>query len=133
MPFPVPAAWAAISQEVNRLPETMNRASDEYQPIETRYELADGVVVVSNLFVKAGAYLPQHAHEYAHSSFVAAGRVKMWQDGNFLGEFIKNEFIVIPAHSKHVHQAQEDGTVVLCIHRFDRTGEIDIAEEHQIV
>ncbi len=44
----------------NVLPEEVERASAEYQPVETRYEMADGVVVVSNLFVKGGGdtYLP---------------------------------------------------------------------------
>lgn len=114
------------------LPTTLNRATDEYQPIETRYEMADDVIVVSNLFAKAGAYLPQHTHEHPHDSFVAAGSVKMWQDGKFLGVFKKNQHIVIPAHSKHVHQAQEDGTIILCIHNASRTGQIDIAAEHQL-
>lgn len=115
------------------LPAKVERASDEYVPIETRYEMADGVVVVSNLFVKSGAFLPQHSHQYPHISFVAHGRVKMWQDGKYLGEFTKNAHIVIPEHTKHIHQAQEDGTIVLCIHRIDRTGEVEIAEAHQIV
>lgn len=109
------------------------RAGPEYQPVETHFELADGVAVVSNLFVKAGAHLPQHTHEYAHSSMVANGRVKMWQDGKYLGEFGPGSIVVIPAHSKHIHQAQEDGTIVLCIHNVSRTGAIDITEEHQIV
>jgi len=116
----------------NVLPKEVVRAGDEYMPVETRYEMADGVIVVSNLFVKAGAFLPQHSHEHPHISFVAAGRVKMWQDGKYLGEFNKNDHIVIPEHTKHVHQAQEDGTIVLCIHRYDRTGNIDVSEEHQI-
>lgn len=114
------------------LPAEVERASAEYQPVETRYEMADGVVVVSNLFEKAGAFLPQHSHQYPHISFVAQGSVKMWQDGKYLGLFRKNDHVVIPEHTKHIHQAQEDGTIVLCIHRYDRTGDIDIAEEHQI-
>lgn len=113
------------------LPTDLIPAPDEYMPTETHYEMADGVVVVSNLFKKSGAFLPQHSHEYDHTSFVAHGRVKIWRDGEYLGEFGKGQFIVIKAHTKHVHQALEDGTDVLCIHRYDRTGKIDIAEEHQ--
>lgn len=115
------------------LPAEVERASDEYQSIETRYEMADGIIVVSNLFMKSGAFLPQHTHEHAHNSFVAAGSVRMWQDGKYLGLFKKGDHILIPGHTKHVHQAQEDGTIVLCIHNASRTGEIEIAEEHQIV
>ena len=111
------------------LPTKVVRAGAECQPIETRFELVDGTAIVSNLFVKAGAFLPQHTHEYAHSSVVAHGRVRVWPNGGFVGEFVRNSIVVIPARAEHVFQALDDGTVVLCIHRPDQK----IFEEHQIV
>lgn len=103
------------------------------QPTTVSFEMVDGIATVSTLIHKAGTYIPQHAHRYAHASVIAAGRVAVWKDGEFLGQFAAPQQIVIDAEVKHLFQAMMDNTVVICIHNVSRTGDIEIAEEHQIV
>lgn len=103
------------------------------QPIETKFEMVDGVACVMMAIPKAGTYVPQHSHEYAHLSALTNGKVALWKDDVFVGTFTAPHQIVIEAHAKHLFQSLVDNTTILCIHRVDRSGEIEIAEEHQIV
>lgn len=124
MPFP-PGAWAAT--------DTIVRLPDNEQPIETKFEMVDGIASVLTQIRKAGTYVPQHSHEYAHISALVSGKVDVWKDDVFLGSFASPHQIVIEAHARHLFRAMEDNTTILCIHNVSRSGEIEIFEEHQIV
>ncbi len=102
------------------------------QPMVVSFEMVDGISVVQTLIHKAGTYIPQHAHEYAHISVIAAGQVSVWKNGDFLGQFAAPQQIVIDAHVKHLFQAMADNTVVICVHNVSRCGEIEIAEEYML-
>ena|SRR5579859_1629199 len=103
------------------------------QPPVVEIKMADGVFIKQMAIAKAGSFVPQHSHVYDHTSMVAVGSVRLWCDGELRGDFKAPTGILIPAHKKHLFQALEDGTVVYCIHRIDRTGEVDIFEEHHVV
>lgn len=103
------------------------------QPTTVSFEMVDGIATVSTLIHKAGTYIPQHAHRYPHASIIAAGRVAVWKDGEYLGQFAAPDQIVIAAEVKHLFQAMLDDTVVICVHNVARSGEIEIAEEHQLI
>lgn len=113
------------------LPEEFVRHPE--QPNTVTFEMVDGIGTVATLIHRAGTYIPQHAHKYAHISTVAHGSVAVWKGRAFLGTFAAPRQIVIEAGVKHMFQALEDKTVVLCIHNVSRTGEIELAEEHHIV
>jgi quercetin dioxygenase-like cupin family protein len=104
------------------------------QPVETDLSItedADGKGVFVKWFrvPKAETFLPQHAHDYAHVSVIAAGGVKVWEEGQVRGTFHAPSSIVIPAGKRHTFRTLFDNTVLLCIHRSD----VAVLEEHQIV
>lgn len=103
------------------------------QPVETDIKMADGIFAKQILVKKRGTVLPQHAHAWDHVSFISAGAVTVHVDGELLGTFGAPAGIVIKAGMKHLFVTIADDTVISCIHRIDRTGEIDVIEEHQIV
>lgn len=103
------------------------------QPIETRFEMVDGVACVLMAIPRAGTIVPQHAHNYAHISALVSGKVALWKDGIAMGTFAAPHQIVIEAHAKHLFQSLVNDTTILCIHNVSRSGEIEIAEEHQLV
>ena len=103
------------------------------QPDEVSIAIADGMFVKHYRVQKAGTYLPQHSHRYDHVSLVCHGSVRVWVDGRYLGVFAAPKSIEIKANTKHLFEVMEDNTTLACIHRIDRTGEIEIAEEHRIV
>jgi hypothetical protein len=100
---------------------------------EVSISLADGMFVKHYRIKKVGTYLPQHSHTYDHSTLVCHGSVRAWVDGRYLGKFDAPSAITIKAHSKHLFEVMEPNTTLACIHRVDRTGEIEVDEEHQIV
>ena len=96
----------------------MKRA--EPQPSEVDIRLVDGVFVKATTFHHAGMIAPQHAHEFAHLSYIAAGSVRVFADDALLGVFTAPASIVIPARVKHLFEILADETVILCIHNADR-------------
>lgn len=95
--------------------------------------IVDGLFIKQIILKTAGLYVPQHAHRYDHVSVLANGSVRVWRDGGLIGDRVAPCGIVIPAGAKHTFLSLEDQTVLLCVHRIDRTGEVEIAAEHQIV
>lgn len=100
----------------------------ECQPYGEEYTAADGVFIKEMRIPKAGTVVPQHSHEYDHTSFVANGSVMF--EGR---KVIAPAPLFIPAFKKHTFIALEDDTLVLCIHNVSRTSAVQVFEEHQIL
>lgn len=110
-------------------------AAERLEPVdlpEVEFAMADGIFIKQMAMDRAGIIVPQHAHSYDHVSMLAAGSVRLWRDGELVGDFIAPMPIHISAGTKHKFMSLEPGTVVYCIHRIDRTGQVEIAEEHQL-
>ena len=108
-------------------------AQADHEPTVEHFEMADGMAVVSITIRDRGTFIPQHSHKHDHVTHVAAGSIAVWIDGVPKGIYRAHRPIFIAAGVKHLFRAEEDNTNILCIHRVDRTGEIEVAEEHQII
>lgn len=93
--------------------------------IETDLVLHDGIMTKVIHLKSANTYIPQHSHKYDHSTVLASGSVRGWKDGKLLGDFSATVPIFIEAGHQHTFMSLEDNTVVLCIHRIDRTGDVE--------
>lgn len=107
------------------------RAAVEQPPDGAEWTTADGVFIKQMFIAKAGTMIPQHSHEYAHVSMLAVGSVRLWADGEPLGDFKAPMPLSIAAGTKHTFMALEDGTTVYCIHNLHGEKNITIREEHQ--
>lgn len=103
----------------------------ERQPYSVEIRLADGMMVKTMTIQRAGDSVPQHSHEYDHVSVVAAGAVLLSAGGATPVPYHAVSSIKVSAGIKHVFTALTDGATVLCVHRTDRTGEVDVREDHQ--
>lgn len=106
------------------------------QPAEVDIKIVNGVFVKATHFRSAGMFAPQHAHEFAHLSYVASGAAKVFVDDDLLGDFTAPASIVIEARKKHLFEITEPNTVILCIHNADYAdpdGEPPIAAENNLV
>lgn len=112
-----------------RLPDTFVKVE---QPVSEEFACVDDIFVKTMPINQAGLYVPQHAHEYHHISFVARGSVLAWKDGVCMGVFAAPKAIFIEAGAKHTFQSLEPDTLILCIHNTHGEG-ISIIEEHQLV
>lgn len=102
------------------------------QPDETNFSLADGIFIKSGLFKRANRIIPQHSHEYDHTSFIATGAIRAWCDGDYIGEYHAPVSIFIKKRCKHTFQTLRDNTLILCIHNISLTGMIDLHELHEV-
>lgn len=113
----------------------MKRA--ERQPMG-QCHLYGGVYIKEMLTPDVGTVVPTHSHAYDHLSYLAAGAVRVWQDGELVGDFEAPAAIRVPAHRKHAFMALVPMTLILCIHSV-ALGEADfheddlVHEEHHIV
>lgn len=84
------------------------------------FSLADEVFVRHIAVAEAGSLVPQHAHRYDHTTFLARGRVRAWADGKLIGEFAAPCPLFIGKGVKHSFLTLEPDTVLLCIHNAMR-------------
>ena len=102
------------------------------QPVTVEIKMADGIFIKSHHVHKAWTWMPQHSHTYDHTSMIARGAVRVWKDGWLLGDFVAPKGILIAAGVKHMFVTLEDDTIIYCIHRIDRTGEVEIDAENRL-
>lgn len=102
------------------------------EPLETNIHMCEGLFVKHTVFA-AGTRIPQHRHAFDHLSVVANGAVRVWQDGEVMGDYRAPAGIVIKAHAEHTFLALEPKTAVLCVHRLDENGDLPIEHEHELV
>src|SRR6185312_7834426 len=76
--------------------------------------------------------IPQHVHEYDHTSFLAKGAMYVWEDGVPKGRLDAPQGILIKAGVKHLFQTIEDDTVLLCIHNLHGEGMVKVLAEHEL-
>lgn len=100
--------------------------NQQCQPYGNEYMAADGVFIKEMTIPFAGTMVPQHSHEYDHTSFLARGSVLC--NGK---QYRAPCPIYIPAKQKHSFLSLVDDTLVLCIHNTMRTGKVEVHEEHQ--
>jgi len=108
------------------------RKADQ-QPIEMDWAMADGVAIKWTKVAKRGDILPQHAHDYDHTTFIATGSVKWTSEGGAQRLYYAPAAFTVEAHVKHMAEILEDGTTILCIHNVSRTGQIEVEAEHELV
>jgi quercetin dioxygenase-like cupin family protein len=83
-------------------------------PVEFVGEV-EGISIRSTLLEKAGDCVGQHAHSYSHATLVGSGRVRMWADGVWAGDYKRAEVIAVKAGVVHIFEAQEDNTFMSCL------------------
>lgn len=88
----------------------------EEQDELTEFHFADGVMVKQIPFRRAGIGRPGHAHTYDHTSMLATGALRVWCDGELMGDFIAPTGIFIKAGAFHTFVALKDNTILYCIH-----------------
>jgi hypothetical protein len=102
------------------------------QPPEWEHTGADGVFIKQMLLAQAGMMVPQHAHEYDHTTMLATGSVRVWIDGQLAGDHTAPKPLFIQARIKHTFQSLEPATLLYCIHNVAGRAGVKIHAEHQL-
>lgn len=90
---------------------------EQCQPYGNEYTSSDGVFFKEMRVQYAGTQIPQHSHEYDHTSYLVRGSVEV--EGKI---YWAPSPIFIPARKKHTFLTLEDDTMVLCVHNVSQTG-----------
>lgn len=104
----------------------------DIQPDSIEFHSADGVFVKMMHIKHENIFVPQHSHSYDHLSMLARGSVRVWKDDVLVGDFTAPHGINIEAHKKHKFLSLEPNTIIYCIHNISRTGEVEVAEHHEL-
>jgi quercetin dioxygenase-like cupin family protein len=105
----------------------------EAQPPRVEIHMADGIFIKQMIIANPGTLIPQHSHRYDHTSMVAVGAVRVWQDGVEIGDFRAPAGLLIRAGAKHLFMALEAGTILYCIHNLSRSETVEILAEHDLL
>lgn len=103
------------------------------QPPVVEWTMQDGVFIKQMYIAKAGTLIPQHSHEYDHTSMLAVGSVRLVADGVHLGDFKAPKPIVIKKGVKHLFQSLEDDTIIYCVHNLHSAEAVAVMEEHELL
>lgn len=88
------------------------------QPPEFVDEVA-GVYFRSIMLAEAGQAVEQHVHDYDHATLVCCGRARMWIDNVYAGEVEPGRPVEIKAGQRHMFQALEANTRLVCVHNAE--------------
>ena len=108
----------------------MQRA--EHQPETISLTIYGGIYFKLWRVPDADTIIPQHSHEWDHLTAVLQGMVRVWRDGELLGDFMAPATVRIPAGCKHSFRTLTPGTVFACIHNAEHGDEPPIREEHTL-
>ena len=102
------------AQDVTSVAQLSNAFIKPVEKIE--FHTADDVFVKQLVLEKEGYVINQHAHTYDHTSMLATGKVRVFCDGQLLGDFVAPTGVFIKANAFHAILALEDNSVLYCIH-----------------
>jgi quercetin dioxygenase-like cupin family protein len=100
------------------------------QPPIWEHRTADNVFIKQMFIKEKGTFIPQHSHRYDHTSMLATGSVRVWMDGQLVGDLTAPCPIFIEAFKKHTFMSLEPNTLLYCIHNVTRGREVEIHLEH---
>lgn len=92
---------------------------------KVEFHLADDIFVKMIALDRQGRICKGHKHTFDHTSFLATGKLRLWEDGVFMGDFTAPTGILIKKEVSHMMVALEDNTVFFCIHNTHGCAEGD--------
>ncbi len=103
----------------------------EQPPVE-EWVMPDGIFYKRLLCVLMGTFVPQHAHEYGHTSLIVTGSFSVWANGELLGDFAAPHPLWIAPGVKHMFCSTSPNSSLFCIHDLQGADKVSVLEEHQL-
>ena len=95
----------------------MKRA--EHQPETVSVSIYAGIYYKVWRVPDAETAIPQHSHRFDHITALLHGSVRLWRDGELMGDYRAPATIRIPAHTMHMFLTMEPDCMLACIHNAD--------------
>lgn len=93
-------------------------SSDE--PLVEWVDEVAGLYFRSVLLLNEGQVVTQHTHDYDHATYIGNGSVRLFVEGNVVGDFPAGRAVKVSANQKHHFVALEPNTRLTCVHIVER-------------
>jgi dTDP-4-dehydrorhamnose 3,5-epimerase-like enzyme len=80
------------------------------------FHFADEVMVKMIVLPHAGHLAKGHVHVFDHSTMLARGSIRVWENDKLVGDFKAPVGLFVKAGTVHEFLALEDNTTFFCIH-----------------
>lgn len=87
---------------------------------EELLETEGGICVRVMKLEKIGYMIPQHSHDFGHTTLIANGAAALFVDGVFQKDLYAPAVQYVRPHVDHVYQALMDNTILACISRQEK-------------
>lgn len=100
---------------------------------------ADGIFIKRVVVPKAQSWVPQHAHQWDHTTLLTSGSMFVWTDAMSDKVYALDRVytapaaIFIKAGVKHLFRTCEDSTTFFCIHNLKSARAVEILAEHDLL
>lgn len=84
--------------------------------IVERIEEVCGLYFRSVFLEQEGTIIPQHVHDHDHATYIGAGAVRVWVDGELLGDFEAGMAVPVSSGKFHQFQSIAPNTRLACVH-----------------
>lgn len=91
--------------------------TEKRPPVEF-IETVSGIYFRSVVLAR-GEVVEEHVHPHAHATLIAAGKARLWVDGQFRADVPAGSAVEVEANKRHMFQALEPGTRIVCVWRQD--------------
>lgn len=98
-----------------------------YEPESVDFHEADDIFF-KRYELPVNALVPQHVHDYDHTTILATGALRVWCDEVLVGDVKAPVEMLIKANTKHTFLALEP-SLLYCVHNL-RGKTYRISEEH---
>lgn len=75
-----------------------------------------GIYFRSVFLKEEGTSIDQHVHDHDHCTFVGSGEVRLWVNGDFVGDFEAGLVIPVEKGKKHSFKSLKPDTRLTCVH-----------------
>jgi quercetin dioxygenase-like cupin family protein len=95
----------------------------EHFPVPNFDELLEtegGICVRVTKLEKVGYMVPQHSHEFGHTTLIASGAVAFFLEGQYVKDLVAPAIQYVEPNKQHVYQALMDNSVLACISKQEK-------------
>lgn len=90
------------------------------EQFEELLETEGGVCVRVIMLKEIGYMVPQHSHEFGHTTLIAHGAAALFIDDKHIKDLVAPALWYVKPDTKHVYQALMENTILACISRQEK-------------
>ncbi len=95
------------------------------EPVVENIQFIGNLYFRSVLLKEANTMIPQHDHAHDHATYIGSGKVRLWVNGKYQGDYEAGQAVEIKANQKHMFLSLEPNTRLTCVHDMNSAALIE--------